>query len=495
MRALITCSFVGLVLYHSATLQAQERYNPSAPRSVKTIETRLPFATKSSTLTVEIADGLAIMEGDIILGKESAVTGQNLVIRDGATYRWPGGRIPFEIGGGFSQTALDDINRAIQHVNTKTNVSLIPRGIEADFVRFVHNFGCSSAVGRQLGQQEIYLADDCGFGSIVHEILHTAGAYHEQSRGDRDTYVEILWNNIEPGKEHNFEKQVAGASDIVAYTYCSIMHYSKTAFGKEVNGVTQETIRCKQACPCIGQRASLQVSDVTSINSVYPSKYNLSWLLLPGTGKDITVGNDGKVYLVGTSGKIYKLDVVAGNYAWTQMPGSSATAIASNGTRSAMRTCVVNTDGKLFEWNGTAWAEKTGIKAKDVAITGSGEVWVVDALGNVQSSGSGTTRWTPRQGTKAVRIAAGGSEIWMLDTGGSVHAWNGSAWTKMPGTKMKDIAVGSDGSKWAVDSTGNIFKWNGATWSQIEGGGGAAISVNAGTTYLVDTSGYVHYMF
>ena len=34
--------------------------------------------------------------------------------------------------------------------------------------------------------------------------FHTTGIWHEQSRTDRDKYVEVLWHNIKKGDEDNF---------------------------------------------------------------------------------------------------------------------------------------------------------------------------------------------------------------------------------------------------------------------------------------------------
>ena len=51
------------------------------------------------------------------------------------------------------------------------------------------------------GSQEISLTSGCQrlVGTIEHELLHALGFWHEQSRPDRDKYVEVLWENIVDG--------------------------------------------------------------------------------------------------------------------------------------------------------------------------------------------------------------------------------------------------------------------------------------------------------
>jgi len=60
-------------------------------------------------------------------------------------------------------------------------------------------------VGRVGGAQTVSLGHGCiRYGTIIHELMHAAGFWHEQSRWDRDSYVTINWSNIWAGMAFNF---------------------------------------------------------------------------------------------------------------------------------------------------------------------------------------------------------------------------------------------------------------------------------------------------
>ena len=56
--------------------------------------------------------------------------------------------------------------------------------------------------------------------------MHALGFYHEQSRSDRDSNVNVLLQNVISGYEHNFQKHVTRNKNI-PYDYYSVMHYGR----------------------------------------------------------------------------------------------------------------------------------------------------------------------------------------------------------------------------------------------------------------------------
>lgn len=90
-----------------------------------------------------------------------------------------------------------------------TCIRFVPRTNERDFLSIENNkTGCWSIVGHVGGRQKINLqSPGCliKVGTIMHELMHVCGFMHEQSRPDRDQFIEINWDNIEEGNLNLYE--------------------------------------------------------------------------------------------------------------------------------------------------------------------------------------------------------------------------------------------------------------------------------------------------
>ena len=62
---------------------------------------------------------------------------------------------------------------------------------------------------------------------VLHEMAHAIGIIHEQSQPNRDSFVEILWNNIQSGMTHNFDIRSGVDAEGTPYDYRSVMHYGR----------------------------------------------------------------------------------------------------------------------------------------------------------------------------------------------------------------------------------------------------------------------------
>ncbi|RKI33263.1 peptidase M12, partial [Corallococcus sp. AB004] len=194
-------------------------------------------------------DGLAILEGDMVLGTVEemearvrevkarggihapGVQAQGVAIT-GANFRWPNSEVPYTIDAAVPNQAR--ITDAINHWQQRTHLRFVQRtvlnaALYPNYVNFQTGTGCSAHVGRIGGRQMVSLEAACSTGNIIHEIGHALGLWHEQSREDRNTYVLIRPENITAGYEQNFSQQIADGDDILAYDYGSIMHYPRTA--------------------------------------------------------------------------------------------------------------------------------------------------------------------------------------------------------------------------------------------------------------------------
>jgi hypothetical protein len=228
----------------------------------------------------EVKNGLAVFEGDIILGpaneirtvssKEKAGQRQSQGIT-GSYYRWTGGIVPYTIDPTLpNQYRITD---AIAHWNNQLagTIKLQPRNGEGNYVHFANTTSsgtCSSYIGNvRIGAQPVTVGSNCSTGNVIHEIGHAIGLYHEHTREDRNTFVKINFANIDSTKTHNFDQAISTSDDLGAYDYGSIMHYPAYAFS--ING--QPTIETIPAGISIGQRSTLSSGDIAGVKMMYPS--------------------------------------------------------------------------------------------------------------------------------------------------------------------------------------------------------------------------------
>ncbi|XP_008536249.2 tolloid-like protein 1 isoform X1 [Equus przewalskii] len=188
---------------------------------------------------------------------------------------WPGGVIPYVIGGNFTGSQRAMFKQAMRHWEKHTCVTFIERSDEESYIVFTYRpCGCCSYVGRRgNGPQAISIGKNCDkFGIVVHELGHVIGFWHEHTRPDRDNHVTIIRENIQPGQEYNFLKMEPGEVNSLGerYDFDSIMHYARNTFSR---GMFLDTILPSRddngIRPAIGQRTRLSKGDIAQARKLY----------------------------------------------------------------------------------------------------------------------------------------------------------------------------------------------------------------------------------
>lgn len=221
------------------------------------------FPEQKDISEINVAAGLDLFQGDIVLPESRNA------LRDPTT-RWTF-PIPYILADNLALNAKGAILYAFEMFRLKSCVDFKPYEGESTYIIFQQFSGCWSYVGDLHGGQNLSIGQGCDYKAIIeHEILHALGFYHEQSRSDRDDYVNIWWDEIIPGYEHNFNTYDDNyITDLnTPYDYESVMHYAPLSFNANEN-VPTITAKIPEFDSVIGQRLDFSEIDLERLNRMY----------------------------------------------------------------------------------------------------------------------------------------------------------------------------------------------------------------------------------
>ncbi len=274
---------VGLAL---GVLAAEGHAQPRAPQGVP-----LP----------DLTPGYVLIEGDIQVRLDrylAYLAGLDAVFGP-ATY-WPGGTVPYV----FSTTGSAAVSVANQQamlvamasIEVRAGVDFRPRQAgDPDWILVQNSTVNNSPVGVQGGQQNVNIASWGNQFVIAHELYHTLGFQHEQSRSDRGTYVTINLANIcgaavcpagsGPGQcclcldgagaciPCAFNFNIVSNADVYGdYDFDSLMHYGPADFSCNGQPTISLNAPWNTATPpiVIGQRTHFSYMDEIACRGIYP---------------------------------------------------------------------------------------------------------------------------------------------------------------------------------------------------------------------------------
>ncbi|KAK7498395.1 hypothetical protein BaRGS_00010349, partial [Batillaria attramentaria] len=250
-------------------------------------------------------------EGDMLLNEDgltgkketddddSAAEGelrpQERKIVSSASSLWPDAVIPYSFNTGNRRFANIESRKAVEAAmaqwETSTCVRFVERGTAAfaaarvkhgAFLDIGGGPGCAASVGYRgerpyrvyLNEEkcmlhfalDVLLVWDTELGTIIHELGHAIGFFHEQARADRNNYVTVHDENVRNEYEANFRTSPL-ASDAEKYDLSSVMHYGPKSFSK--NG--QDTLTAKDPFLqfLLGRRSHLSFYDIKLANEAY----------------------------------------------------------------------------------------------------------------------------------------------------------------------------------------------------------------------------------
>jgi hypothetical protein len=236
---------------HSASLHVVVRRKVAAG-SQQALEVRTGV-WKNQPITYQVWNGMAVVEGDIILGPVSAVAQAGMPALSKAvqgeqpdglaisyvSQLWPFVEGEYQVPYTITGTSTSNLTTAISNFNTQFSglIQFVAWSGQTNYVNITVESGGStegfSDVGMVGNEQSLNCGSGCTVATWMHEMGHTVGLEHEHQRPDRASYITLNLANADlPNVPGNFTLPTSNAQMIGLFDFASVMEYGAFDFTK-----------------------------------------------------------------------------------------------------------------------------------------------------------------------------------------------------------------------------------------------------------------------
>jgi hypothetical protein len=141
---------------------------------------------------------------------------------------WPNGTIRFRISESLAPMAKSILD-AIAIWRNGTDLRFVrciePLASSDCAVEFRPGTRASSEVGCRVFLQHVTLPAESTRYTILHEIGHLIGLWHQHQREDRDEHIRVAFDNLRGEVRGEYLPRIPSGEFVGAYDYASVMHY------------------------------------------------------------------------------------------------------------------------------------------------------------------------------------------------------------------------------------------------------------------------------